>query len=133
MGRKRNNIIMDRPLVDDYGLDKITTKTRSTAVFQGIIDGLPEYAVVIESGFKRRKPAYVNEWAHLIRSLKNFEATVYEVPEGCAFCSNCGEWRLKNRFSQDKRNHNGLHSWCKACRADHERRMYWERKELIAA
>lgn len=129
MGRKRATIIVDRPLVDDYGLDKITTKLRTTSVYQGIIDGLHEFAVVQQSGFKRRKPAEVNEWAHLIRSIKNFEPTIFEAPKESKWCSNCGDWVSKRGFSPDRRNHDGLHVWCKTCRNDMERRRYWAGKQ----
>lgn len=131
MGRKRSNIIMDRPLVDDYGLDRITSKVGTIAVYQGFIDGVDEFAYVQKSRFAGRQPKEIDIFAHTIRSAK--QSLIFDTPEGCAWCSHCGEWRLKDRFSPDKRNRNGLHVWCKTCRNDHERKMYWSKKELMAA
>lgn len=135
MGRTRSNIIIDRPPVDEYGLDSITTKVRTISVYQGIIEGHHEFAVVQKSGRSSRKPFEVNEFAHLIRSLRHFEPTIFAAPEGCAYCSNCGEWRKNDRFSPNKYNSNGLQSWCKQCRNDQARRMYWAGREdkLLAA
>lgn len=135
MGRNRNTTIITRPLEDKYKLDKVTTKVKTTAVFQGIFDGSPEYAVVMLSGYKRRQPVEANEWAHLIRSLKHFEPTIFEAPKDSKWCSNCGDWVSKRGFSPKKDSADGLHPWCKTCRNEHERRMYWMNKstERMAA
>lgn len=133
MGRKRNNIIMDRPQIDDYGLDRITSKVGTIAVYQGFIDGVDEFAYVQKSRFAGRQPKEIDIFAHTIHSAK--QSLIFDTPEGCAYCSNCGEWRLKNRFSPNKLNHNGLQSWCKQCRNDQARRMYWAGRDdkLLAA
>ncbi len=94
---------------------------KSTSVFQGIIEGAITHASVQESGRVARQPTIQDEQAHLIRSLKQFEPTIYEAPEGCAFCSHCGEWRRKEQFSPDKRNKSGCDSHCKMCRSEHKR------------
>ena len=44
------------------------------------------------------------------------------------FCINCGDWVKRDKFSEDKRNKDGLRSWCKACRNEQERKHYWLRK-----
>lgn len=129
MGRRRSNIIIDRPAVDDYGLDGITTKVKSISVYQGVIGGHHEFAVVQKSGRATRQPVEVNEWAHLIRSIKTFEPMIFETPKDSKWCSSCGDWVSKRGFSPDKRNHDGLHVWCKTCRNDMERRRYWSGKQ----
>ena len=131
MGRTRSNVIIDRPLLDDYGLDKITTKVRTISVYQGIFNGMDSFAYVQKSGFANRQPREIEVWEHLINGVNvsdNRTPLIFEKPAGCEWCSHCGEWRLKDRFSPDKRNRNGLDTICKYCRAEHKREIYWRSK-----
>ncbi len=122
MGRHRDITLAIRKAIDDYAINHLTMAVKSTSVFQGVIDGEITHASVQESGSVLRQPKLEDEQAHLIRSLREFEPTIYEAHEGCAYCSGCGEWRLKSRFSPDKRKKNGLQTYCKQCRAEQERK-----------
>jgi hypothetical protein len=44
------------------------------------------------------------------------------------WCSECDQWQKQEAFSVDKRNRDGLHTYCKSCRADKARVQYWEMK-----
>src|SRR5260221_419694 len=98
MGRHRTVTEIIGKQIDDYALNHLTMDVKSVSVFQGVTDNDHYYVSVQESGRVARQPKADDEQSHLIRSLKDFEPTAYEVPEGCAFCSKCG-WRHKNRFS----------------------------------
>lgn len=58
---------------------------------------------------------------------------INKIPQGKKWCSACGEWVDKVKFSEDQRNRDGLHSHCKVCRADHARRLYWLKKQDAVA
>lgn len=55
----------------------------------------------------------------------------FPIPKGCKWCADCGEWRPTSYFSPDKRAKDGLHVYCKMCRAETKRLRYAERKALI--
>lgn len=50
------------------------------------------------------------------------------APENAAWCSHCGEWRLKSYFSPDASRKNGLARYCKQCRNEMKRKLYREQQ-----
>lgn len=131
MGRGRANIIIDRKQFDDYALDKVTTKVRTISVYQGIFDGVDTFAYVQKSGFANRQPREIEVWEHLISGVKPTDdraPLIFDTPQGMKWCSRCGDWVSVRGFSPDLRNRDGLQSWCKTCRAEHKRKLYWDAK-----
>lgn len=51
------------------------------------------------------------------------------IPKGTKWCSHCGDWVKVEGFSPHKGNRDGLQSWCKSCRAEHARYLYWQEKD----
>lgn len=129
MGRKRANVIIDRPKTDDYAIKFFTGKVKAISVYQGYIDGIHEFATVQKSRAGSREPQDTNLWDHMIKHATPYETLIFDVPEGKKWCSNCGDWVNRAGFSPDKRNKDGLHVWCKTCRADHAQKMYWATKK----
>ena len=54
------------------------------------------------------------------------------IPKDSKFCINCGDWVKRDGFSPDKRSRDGLHTWCKSCRNEQARRIYWHEKHSAA-
>lgn len=129
MGRKRATVIIDRKQFEDYALDKITTKVKEVSVWQGVFEGVDEFAFVQKSRYKDRQPSEVNIWAHTIRGAeRGYVMHVYDARPNEKWCSHCGDWVNKNGFSPKKDASDGLHPICKTCRAEHSRGIYWQRK-----
>lgn len=53
-------------------------------------------------------------------------------PVGKKYCSHCTEWVKFEGYSPNKGNRDGLQSWCKMCRAEHARYIYWQEKHTAA-
>ena len=52
------------------------------------------------------------------------ELTILKVEGKVKKCRKCKKWKLKEEFSADKRNKDGLHSYCKACRNKYAKEKY---------
>lgn len=135
MGRKRKATPSNIIQLDffDHMLDCVTLGTKEITVEQA--GSWPPYAMVVSSRVWPRDPrTQMERLERMERAMrKSFE--VSNAQPGMKYCINCGEWRLLSRFSPDHRNNDGLHSWCKYCRAEHARGVYIVRKgrELQAA
>lgn len=89
----------------------------------------PPYAEVLASKMPSRQPHDPNGWESVLRSLREWEPEIYPVPKDHKFCSCCGEFVPLRYFSPHPGTKSGLQSWCKSCRNNHARRMYWMAKE----
>lgn len=58
--------------------------------------------------------------------LRQLLGTPYTPPPDSAWCSHCGDWRLKSYFSPDTSRKSGVDRYCKQCRAELKRRRYAE-------
>ncbi len=75
-----------------------------------------------------RQPRDVNS----IPDVVPFYPEITLIPKGKKWCSHCNEWVKFEGFSPNKGNRDGLQSWCKMCRADHARYIYWQQKNTAA-
>jgi hypothetical protein len=133
MGRKRSNIVKGdfAPAEYDGMLDCITLGVKEIAVEQAGFN--PPYAWVLASRVWPRDPGAQMEKLERMERAMLKHLAIYDARKDEKFCINCGEWRKHNRYSPDKRNHDGLHSWCKFCRAEHARGIYLNKRESQAA
>lgn len=133
MGRLRKFPVWERPKEDNVRIDRITTKVRPIIVYQGVLgknDHQPDFMTVQSSGFIPRRPfGLVNELEQLRRDLRDFQPTVYGSRKDEKWCSKCGDWRPKSRYTAKKGAFDGLHPYCNQCRAEHAQRIYYLGKE----
>lgn len=118
----KRKLYIERPREDYSTLDRVTGKVRPIVIDQS--DGSwPPFVIVQASGFSRRQPRWTDENALLRRALKNFEATIYAVPQGQRWCSH-GHWSHLHNFHI--REQGKLWTICKTCRNELARKAYAE-------
>jgi hypothetical protein len=130
MGRHRklpNGIIQ----LDFFELtDHITLKTKPYWIPQYVEDAdgrvTTGYAEIISSRVVRRQPRPFDK-----PIPRRLDMITFPVPKGKKWCPVCGEWMAKRNFSPKADTHDGLHPYCKPCRAEHARKMYWAAKESV--
>lgn len=126
MGRKRSNIIKgefgEQLNFFDHMLDCVTLGVKEIAVEQA--GSWPPYAMVMSSRVWPRDPGAQMERLKRMERAMLKHLSIYDDHPNEKYCINCGDWRNKNRFTPDKRNRDGLHSWCNFCRADQARGLY---------
>lgn len=54
------------------------------------------------------------------------------LPRNQKWCARCGEYVDKDKFHKDASRRDGLANWCKPCKNEHQRKVYWGRKEPMA-
>lgn len=125
-------IYLDTPEPDP---DKITLGgVKPIGVSQHADDGeLLGAATVQVSRSTKRKPRYVDEEKVYRHAVRRFETTIFPNMPGYKYCSACGEWVSIKGYSPNTGNKDGLQSWCKECRAQHARYMYWQQKNTAPA
>lgn len=128
MGRHRklpDNVIQ----LDFFELtDHVTLKTKPYWIPQYVedVDGhvTTGYAEIVASRVVRRQPRPFDR--PIPRRLDHI---TFPVPKGKKWCCVCGEWVSKRNFSPKADAFDGLHPYCKPCRAEMERKRYWAAKE----
>ena len=88
----------------------------------------PEISVIQTGRSIRRQPRDMYNPPNII-DIFDINPNIRMIPAGKKWCSACGDWVDRKGFSEDRRNHDGLQSHCKSCRAEHARKMYWAAKE----
>lgn len=86
----------------------------------------PQISIVQTQLGSNRQP--YNPDAHENRLWHEWEPEIKLVPSGKKYCIHCGEWVKFEGFSPNVGNHDKLQSWCKVCRAEHARKIYWAAK-----
>lgn len=126
MGKKQTYLKPDPDYIPDSLVDAVTYGTKLGCIPQE--DGeWPPYAEVTISRTVKRQP---RDRAGYTKPFMQLE--IYETPHEKKWCSCCGEWVWKRGFSADKQNKDGLHRWCKSCRAEHAKKMYHRQREAVA-
>lgn len=92
----------------------------------------PEMVVIQAQLGGRREPRDFFNPPNVI-DLFDLNPDIKKIPQGKKWCSACGEWVDKSKYSEDRRNRDGLQPHCKVCRAEHARRMYWLKKDSAVA
>jgi len=109
-------------------IDVITLKTKPYYVEQS--DGAwPPYAEVIASRVLSREPRLPSRSPSL---RAEFLSDCFPQMRFQKWCSDCGEWVDRWRFGTDKRNTDGLRSYCDPCENRRQRRHYYLRKHVGA-
>lgn len=133
MGRKRkpvDNIIQ----LNFFELtDHVALKTKPYWIPQYHEDPITgrvttDFAEIAASRVVRRQPRLLEKPAKYRTDM-----IIFPTPKGKKWCSQCGDWVSKNRFSPKADAFDGLHPYCRVCRADWERKRYWAAKETAQA
>ena len=92
----------------------------------------PQISIVQVQHSSSRQPRDMQNPPNII-DIYELNPYIKPAPPNSKYCINCGEWRGKDRFSPDSRARDGLHSWCKMCRNEQARRIYWAAKHTAIA
>lgn len=114
---------------DEFFVDRVSMYgTRAFKVLETV--EVNPLVKVVQTGaeVKDRKPIWLDEKKLYRKAIKEFEPTLYPAHPGEKWCSAKDHWIELDGFSDDKRNRDGKQNLCKACRAEHARRMYWAAK-----
>ena len=80
------------------------------------------FTAFVKGSLGFRRDPRLSGFTELLERLTEQRPAITPPPPGMKWCSG-GHWVEVAGFSPDPRNRDGLHSHCKACRAEHARRM----------
>ena len=118
-----------KPLGDgDEFLDRVSLGGVKTVSVGGEDRHNPTISIVQTGRSIKRQPRDMYNPPNVI-DIFDINPNIRMIPAGKKWCSACGDWVDRKGFSEDPRNHDGLQSHCKSCRAEHARKIYWAAKE----
>lgn len=101
----------------DYDDELVITGVRVITVWQG-----DDYArVQASTGFRRDPRLQQVQAERAAQRVYERRGRPIERRPGQKYCMACGSWKLHDEFTPDKRGVDGLHAYCKECRAKREK------------